>query len=298
MGAVFRGLVAAAFCVVCLTAQGCGRAGERAEAGGTADAEVRIAVLSPAIAVALDAIGAGDLIVARHGYDVFTDPGVPVAGDQGGIDYEALRRARPTVVLLEWGVRPLPDRLLELAAAEGWRIESFRLLTASDIAAATLEVGEVTGRAAAREEAARLVAEFEAAMAPSPDVAARAGRCLVLFSVSPPAAAGPGSVHYEILERMGLPHAIRSGGPYIELDPEGLRRLAPDSIVLLAPGGSETDAKAAKGRLTGLGLAAARDGRVLVVVDPLCQTPTIRLGALAAEFRKVVGDWPPLLSDK
>jgi ABC-type Fe3+-hydroxamate transport system substrate-binding protein len=97
----------------------------------------RVVVLSPALAATLKDLGVSDLVVGRHGWDMALDPGLPVCGDQSGIDYEALLAAHPTVVIIELNPRDVPDRLVELARTNGWELLNLPALGLDDVVRVT-----------------------------------------------------------------------------------------------------------------------------------------------------------------
>ncbi len=252
----------------------------------------RIAVLSPALAVTLRDLGLESQIVARHGYDMILPKSLPVVGDQAGIDYEALLRADPTHVLLEWGSRDLPPRLTQLARERGWEVRNYPLLTLDDIRAAVRNLPRDLNSPPASARADELRARMDQAWKRRPGLRARAGRTLLLYSIDPPAAAGPGSFHAQLLEAIGGEPAIAEGAPYITLDAEDIRRMNPDSIVLILPGAEPLAPKERLGRLGTLDLRAVNDGRVLILNDPLGQTPSTAMIALADDLARGMLAWP------
>lgn len=244
----------------------------------------RVAALSPAVALLLDQVGAGHLVVARHGYDLWTDQSLPAAGDQAGIDYEALLAAEPTDVLLEWGSRELPARLVELAEASDWRVESYTLSTLENIAAAAdalhaRYVGSGVSPSTALERSLQPVAG-----------ASDVGGVLVLMSADPPQVLGPGSAHHQMLVRLGATPAIAEGAMWMELDAEDVLRLAPEAIVLIVPGGVG-DVEQALGRLATLPIPAVESGRVGVIDRPTALLPTLELGEVADDLAALLREW-------
>ncbi|MCC6971158.1 MAG: hypothetical protein IT434_13170 [Phycisphaerales bacterium] len=262
----------------------------------TAKPPPRIAVLSPALAVMLSDLGAAPSIVARHGYDMILDKSLPSCGDQSGIDYESLLSVRPTHVLIEWGSRPLPERLVELSASHAWNVRAFTLLSLDDVTRSLVELSTTLkdARLDVSERSAALAATLGDSTRPRPDLA-RLDGVLLLMSVRPPAALGPGSVHHEILTRLGATAALTKPSPYVELDTEDVRHLAPGVIVLVTPraAGAAPVAKDTPearrlllGPLSALDIPAVQSDRIIVIDDPLALLPTTRL----ADFAKQLGD--------
>ena len=259
----------------------------------------RLAVLSPALAVILRDLGLGDRIIARHGFDIWSEQSLPVVGDQAGIDYEALIRSDPSAVLLEWGRREIPARLQDLARERSWEIVNCSTLSLADIRETTRRLWAFTPecRSASNVEKAwtesRMGAELARAWSPraAPAGIDRVGKVLLLISTDPVAAAlGPGSSHAEILGLVGGTSALHKGLPYQELDAEDVLRLDPGAIVLLrprTPGGSPSAAPleerltVALGPLAKLGLRAVREKRVAILDDPLLLLPSTSLIAYA-----------------
>jgi ABC-type Fe3+-hydroxamate transport system substrate-binding protein len=264
-----------------------------ARAGG-----LRLAALSPAIGVILRDLGLADRIVARHAFDKVTPGSIPSAGDQAGIDYEVLLRAEPTHVLLQWGARDLPPRLLELGAARGWVVETYPLLTLAEIKETTGRIASLADDAEVTARAEALCARIDGAVHPDPDVSERAGVCLALYWTDPPGAAGPGSFHQQILAGLGVRPALTEGGAYVTLDPEDVKRLAPDSILLLMEGADETRVTELLGPLSGLGLACVREGRVAVVSHPLVNLPATSIVEVVEEIVADIRAMPPRGTDR
>jgi ABC-type hemin transport system substrate-binding protein len=278
--------------------------GSRASTEDETDGNVRIVVLSPALAVTMVDLGLESSIVGRHGWDYVLDKRVPVCGDQAGIDYETLLRAKPTHVVLEWGRRELASKLVEMAEREGWKLLDFDLLTVQEIGESVVALArEFDGLVDVRRP------ELEGAGGSSAqDLVERmfprggetfGGRVLLLWPSSPPAAVGPGSFHQEILERVGGVAAIEEGSAYIELDAEDVLGLAPDGIVLIAARevGSEAreysweQIEAMLGAIAGLDVPAVRERRVAVVDDPLVLTPSTAMIDFQRALVEVLGEW-------
>ena len=118
------------------------------------------------------------------------------------------------------------------------------------------------------------------------------GTILLLASIDPPAAVGPGSFHHDLLLELGLTPAIDAAhplaGPWIELDAEDVRRLSPDGIIFLLPGTPTVPELGVLGRL---GLPALEAGRAGVVSDPLALLPSTALGDVARRMAAIVQSW-------
>jgi ABC-type Fe3+-hydroxamate transport system substrate-binding protein len=270
----------------------------------------RVVVLSPALAVIMRDLGGADLVVGRHAYDLALDPSVPICGDQNGIDYEALLRTKPTNILIEWGDRPLPARLVALADDHGWSIDNMTLHELDDIEAACRFIHDrfVVARhthdsntGCVFEPPAWDETNWYARMhaAWSQRDLSGAGRILILMSTNPPGALGPGSFHHQILMRIGATPAIADGSPYMSLDAEDILRLAPDGIVLVIPsnGTSPADAQINLGPLATLDIPANRAGRVALIDHPLALTPSTAMVDFADELASILEQWASATPD-
>ncbi len=130
---------------------------------------------------------------------------------------------------------------------------------------------------------------------------AKLGRVLLLAAASPPAAFGPGSCHYQLLERLGASPAITSGAAYINLDSEDLLKLAPDAIILISPRSPNTPAPTAEearklvdtklAAIAALDIPAAKSHRLAVIDDPLGFIPSTSMINVAEEVAGVLDGW-------
>jgi ABC-type hemin transport system substrate-binding protein len=262
----------------------------------------RVVVHSPAVGVIVRDLKQESLVVGRHGHDMVLIRALPVVGTQEGFDYEALLAARPTHIITQWGSRELPARLVELSASQGWKVLDTRLLSLDDIRRDTVAVDAflcaARGESAPSAEGRRLGAEMDRAWSRREDGFEKLGRVLLLASVNPPAAFGPGSSHHEVLVRIGATPAITTGSAFIELDAERIMALAPEVVVLVSPRGYgaaalTADEKAARVReklavVAGLPVPAARSGRLGIVDEPLALLPSTSMIGFADELAGVL----------
>ena len=265
--------------------------GRQPASGAAAAGEVRAVVLSPALGRIVRDLGLEAAVVGRHGWDRGFE-GVPSVGDQAAIDYERLRRVRPTHVLLQWGDRALPARLVELAEDEGWRLENIEILSLDEIGAATRRVASAIGDASARERAEELVAALERAARERPGLRERAGRVVSIYGIDPLGVAGPGSFTHELVERAGAEAAPAEGAAFISMDPEDLRRLDPDTVVVWAPGIEAAEERSIVERLGRLELRAVLEGRVVFVRSEGALEPSTGMIEAGEELGEGLGALP------
>ncbi|MFI4916328.1 MAG: ABC transporter substrate-binding protein [Phycisphaerales bacterium JB060] len=251
------------------------------------EAGVRIATTSPAVGIMLRDFGAQDLAVGRSGYDVALDPALPVVGDAAGIDLERLSAVGATHVYYESGASTVPAGLTEMAGDVGFEVRAFELTSLEQLIDLANDVhGLVSGEVDAGQPPGAL---FEAALEHD-EAFADAGRVLLLMPGTPAAVLGPGSVHHEVLVRVGGTPVLDAGRPYMPLDAEDVLEIGPDAIVLLAPGKAE-DWRTLLGPLAELPVPAIEAGRVAVLRDEevlMASTSTLRY---AAELRGRLEAW-------
>jgi ABC-type hemin transport system substrate-binding protein len=285
------------------------------------DIESRFVVLSPAIGVMLRDIGFEDSIVGRHSYDTALSKSIPVVGSHVDIDYELLITLEPTDLFFERNSVGIPERAIALAKEHGWHIWTYELNTLDDIALAVDDlylklVGfqekktsddnflnidiDPTAKFDIELPSARLAKSWS----PIGRAAAGAGRVLILGSVDPPGAMGPGSFHAQLVGRLGVTSAIADGGMWQELDYEDIIGLAPDSILVFipkAPGPSDLigepvemtweQIQAKVGGIASLPIPASEHQRIGVIEHPLGLMPSTSLGQVADEIAAAIRGW-------
>jgi len=218
----------------------------------------RVVAFSPAVGIILSDLGYASTVVGRHGFDSFLSSTLPVCGDQDGVDYEALLAVSPTLIITQWGSRELPARLATLSKQHNWLVHDERLLTLADIRGAVARLDllargqpiEPSGADGTNDPVARLSASGRALWQQMDRAWSNRGgtsprRVLLLASLSPPAAFGPGSCHHEILLAVAGPEAgaIQGGAAYITLDQEDLLNLRADVYIIIQPGPGESAPK-------------------------------------------------------
>lgn len=252
----------------------------------------RIVSLSPAITIMLHDLGLADYVVGRHAWDRTLPTSTPVVGDQTGIDYEQLARLAPTHILLQQTAGGEPELLKTLAHERGWTSLSMPLLALDDIPRAIdLMANEFAAIPGVPNRAAEIHRRISEAWRPREALAESAGRTLVVYWTSPIGVAGPGSFHHDLLLRMGFRAVPATGSPFITLDFEDVRRLAPESIHILTPDLAEDEARKAIRAWEKLDLPAVQSGRIILWSDPRFLTPSTAMIDFAEELTAKIEAW-------
>lgn len=273
---------------------------ERNVAPQPSPAAARVVPFSPGLALLMREMGLSDRIVGRHAFDTATDPQIPVVGDITGVDQEAFLRIAPQLVLVQRSAQSPPDFLVRSDAEGRFSLVVVPLLSLDDIPGAvrTMDrhIATIEQRAPMLDDpdsaASKLVARMELAFAPHPARYADAGRVLLLASINPPAAFGPGSWHHDLLLRVGATPAITDGAPYITIDTEEILRLKPDAIILIeAQDPDPTPILARLGPLSKLNVPAIANGRLAAIDDPFIMTPSPAMIDFAQRLDVLLRDW-------
>ncbi len=268
----------------------------------------RIVVLSPALAVILRDLGLEGRIVGRHAWDLCLPESLPACGDQAGIDYEALLKAAPTHVVIQWGKRELPLRLRELSDAHHWKIVPLDPLSLDEVvgAARALEHEFDAWIDTAHKGDHSPASQLEHTLATPESAAAKAGRVLLLTNASSPTALGPGSFHADVLSRLGGRSALTGSGAYVTIDAEDVLRMSPDGIVLIEPRAARSpttrplnrssdfdpaDLRSRLGKLAELDIPAVRNGHIALIDDPLALTPSTAMIGFGERLRHILMAW-------
>lgn len=259
------------------------------------------------MSVILRDLGHEPEVVGRHAYDFVLASGVPVCGDQSGIDYESLVRTKPTHVFTQWGSRALPERLRTMAAEQKWTLRDVPILTLDDIGAAVATVDRAARNAGEDDPLSSLAKQLQSGLmelshpTTTPDRSS-AGKVLLLISTAPPTALGPGSAHDELLRAIGAVPALADGKAYAELTHEDLVRLAPEAIILFLPRAANSAAAPSTEAggtpandpwkpLRELNLPALRSNHVAVIDDPLALLPSTGLIPVGEKMKTLLSQW-------
>lgn len=257
------------FLLTVLLLAGCDAEGSSSNSNPPSTSAPRLAVLSPALADTLHALGHAELIVGRQRFDRFTDPKIPVVGDLTGLDYERLIVVQPTHIVAQESANGLPARLIQLAEQRGWIIEVIPLLSLENTIASIRTLDQIAGGDGHAADA--LEERFRVAL----DRRKNLGRTALVASSSPLALIGPGAFHWEIVEQLGGTPIPQDGPAYFTTDAESLLDLNPQTIIAFAPG-IAPDAPRADylGVAADLNIDAIRQNRVILISDPKCMLPS------------------------
>lgn len=264
-----------------LSLAACGEPGEsRTETAVEAGEDARVAVLSPAIADVMRDIGMGDAIVARHGFDQFSDPGLPIVGDQTGLDYESLIRVEPTHVILEQSATGVPPELGRLASEREWQLVEIPMLTLDDVIDVATRLRELLPKQADHRRYVEAIISTDFAIGDSEHRFGSAEclrRTLLVLSTNPIGVIGPGSHHWEALARADGTVVPMSGESYQTLSLEDVIALSPDTIILFRPDmNAAENAPLVEVDLAELGpLASLDDARAFACVQPKALLPSL-----------------------
>jgi ABC-type Fe3+-hydroxamate transport system substrate-binding protein len=249
---------------------------------------VRLAVLSPALADTLRALGHERLIVGKQRFDRFTTDDVPVVGDLTGIDYERLILTNPTHIVAQRTEAGLPERLVAIASDRGWEIVEIPLLSLDDTIASVRALDELAGGDGVA--AAELEGRFAEALGGSLPL----GRTVVLASASPLALIGPGAFHWEAVARLGGDALPEDGPAYLSMDAEGLLAMDPRTIIVLAPDlAADASLRDTLGAAGSVGLAAVEEGRVIVIRSAKCMLPSTAMIDFIEQVRSEAAGFEP-----
>ncbi|MFP4144252.1 MAG: ABC transporter substrate-binding protein [Phycisphaeraceae bacterium] len=273
---------------------GCGEA-ETSGAAGRGD-ELRIVSLSPALTQMVVDLGLGDHLVGTGEHDMAAPAGLPVVGHYADVRSELLLAAGPTHVLTMAPSTGVPGRLRELADAGLFELAVYESpMSVSEVLAILADggdppaVGEVLGRP---ERAQRLRARIERQLKAIGEVTSRAEptRALLLMSVQPVTALGPGTTHDEMLALAGGKNAAGEVSTVTapSFDRETLLKLEPGRLLLLMPGvESLSPGEPPLSEVRAL-LPGVERERVRLINDPLTLLPSSSLPRVVGEMARAL----------
>ena len=263
-------------------------------------------------------LGYEDRIVAKHDYDLVLSDQIPAAGSELGFDLETLIDADPTHVFFQKTSAERSSRFEQIAEEHGWEVFERPLNTLDDIASTMDDLYYLFNGFPQREPGQYDMSKVLEHTLPSATLATawgdigpiadHAGRVLVLGAVDPIGAMGPGSYHYQIIERLGATPALVEGSMWIELDYEDLIELNPDAIIIIAPrvmtdesaenerflepvAPTIEDAMSLLGPIAELPISAIERRQIGIIDHPLGLLPSGSLGEVAQEIARMMREW-------
>jgi ABC-type Fe3+-hydroxamate transport system substrate-binding protein len=112
-----------------------------------------------------------------------------------------------------------------------------------------------------------------------------------IYGIDPLGVAGPGSFTHELVERVGADAVPDEGAAFIAMDPEDLRRMDPDTVVVWAPGIEPAEERSIVDRLERLELRAVREGRVVFVRSEGALLPSTGMIEVGEELGRALRDF-------
>lgn len=248
----------------------------------------RIVSLSPAMTELVFALGAGDRLVGRTTWCDYPPAAraIPSVGDGLNPNIEAVAARHPDLVLLyrsalnETAARTITRLGVAAALVEQDRLE--------DIARAARLLGQLTGRAAAGDSLARVLAQLLAQPAP-----ATSARVAFVVWDTPPVVIGGGSYLDELARLAGAVnvfHDLGSASAPVALETIAARD--PDVIVVLRDSLEPEPPRYARRREWQV-VPAVRKRRFLYLTGSLFGRPGLRAADAAAQFRRALAETLP-----
>lgn len=287
------------------------------------DSELRIVSFMPSATRIVVDLGLGDRIVGVAEHDAAAPPinadgdPMPIVGHFMDVDTEKLLALQPTHVIFpettsasladigELGLHiqnlKYPTRIKEV-------IESIQVIgrfvehtELSDALTQEIELWYRQRRADLDAVSATLLAHYGGDGNPRPALPKWHG--LLVFSVDPVVASGPGSINDELIYlALGKNSLADASVSAVTLDREALITANPEVIVLLLPGATEAEAEEKVAWFDGLPIAAVEDGRVNALTDPQVLLPATNLpevweDLMGAIFGRIPADHPADLGE-
>jgi iron complex transport system substrate-binding protein len=259
--------------------------------------ELRIVSFSPAISRTLVDFGLQDRIVGRTQYCSSLDQSIPVVGDLQTIDFEALLRVRPTHIVIQPPAGVVDPHLRELADVHQWKISDWRLNSIDDVRALVREIPQrlfaegSNERAEMSRRGEALLGRIDRTLAPSPESPAMfGGTVLMVESVNPVLAFGANTYLHDVLVSLGGKNSLSESG-WVQLSLEDVVRLAPEAIIIVAPGKTSMDVDHEAGPMTTLDVPAAKARRIAILAHPDALLPSSGVTGVAQDLQSILREF-------
>lgn len=264
--------------LLCLLLSGC-----VSEAPDPSSTELRIVSLSPAVTALLRSMGHGDALVGRSAFCRGCNA-LPVVGDLGGADVEALIRLQPTIIFFQQTAAPPPAGVNEAAkrcaaVAHGFSMDDMEDLHASIDSMATVLVEHVDASTLS-ERVDGLHDALRSALMP----AASLGRSVLLVQGGPQLLAWGGETWLgDVVQAAGFDVLLAEKG-WTSIGIEDLVRLNPDVLLVL---GETPDVDVTN--FENLNLRAVEAGCMHVLNHPSLLLPGVHAAALRTQVDRIAG---------
>lgn len=282
---------------------------------------IRIVSLAPAITQMLIDLGFGDNIVGISSHDSASPSNqLPVVGNYQEIDTEAVLKLKPTHVLMMTGAEGVPERMRQLASSSRFFLASYPSpLSITQVGQIVFDEQELLAdskRAPGQMPSLGVVLDAQAQAthvkynmlrrlaAIDHAVSGEAKpSVLMVIGLKPVMASGPETVHDELLTAFagGINAAGESKVGAPTFDREALIAMAPEIILLLMPGDAPLKSIDEDERLAdfrGLDIPAVKNGKIVLINDPLTLLPTTTLPRIAAHMAKAIHPDRTVVIDK
>ncbi|MAE64482.1 MAG: hypothetical protein CMJ18_09450 [Phycisphaeraceae bacterium] len=278
----------------------------------------RVVSYAPAITQMIVDLGAADSLVGVAEHDAAAPEGVPTVGSYYKVDTESLLATKPTHVFLMAGKEGVPKILQSLSISEGFKLVAYpNPSNVIEMVRIFCDDRELDGkRDPSDPPSVSFVLErwhegndfslgqFYGMLSQIntlvDNTETRRPEVLMVIGLEPLTASGVDTVHNDVLTLMlgGRNAARYVKNPAPVFDRELLLDWKPEVILLLQPnepplGSIDKDPRLAVFR--GLDIPAVRDGRIVLINDPLVMLPSTSLTRIGVEMAKAIH---PQLADR
>ena len=268
-------------CLLLLSA--CLLAGCGARPSGTGGPRQRVVTFSPALTQLVFDMGLGHHVVGVTSY-CRLPPGEarPAVGNQLNVRVEPILGVRPDLILTQTAPRHFEPIQ---RAARSIRVETIRIETLADIAAAMRRIGELTGESERGREAARaFTARLERLGERTRGLAKR--RVLFVMGYENPASCGSGTFIHDMIGLAGGVNVMGDARGWLGPDAETLVVAAPEVVVCQCKAWQQESAARYWTRM--LTRPGGPPVRTVTVADERWTIPGTHLGALAETMADMV----------